>query len=340
MAAAKKPTQYYRQVMAAAKKGQLESSYFIYGEELYLIDTLIETLSQKFLGKMEKEMNYYIRYAPEAGLGDILALTAGGGLFSDKKVIVYKDYQNLRTVDNKGLLRYLAHPNPDILLIIVARVDNIKLAKFTALQPHTTTVNILTLKENELGAFIIHEFEKYQKKLAEGCVDTLIYLVGEKISDLRTEVAQVANYYKDQPEITPADIEKIVGIYATQNVFELTRHLAQKKLESCLFILHNLLVKGESPGGILFLLLRHIMMLWKIRGCYKSGIRDSRTIQQKLKLYPRAYQQYIGEINNWSLLQLNESINLIHESDQLLKSGGAKPAVILDRLMVQLINVK
>jgi DNA polymerase-3 subunit delta len=330
---------YYRQIVESLKKGSIEPVYFIYGDEYYLVDSLIDQICAKFLGKAEKEMNYYLRYVPDNTLDDVLALTAGSGLFSDKKLIVLKDFQNLRNPNLQNLQKYLKNPAPDICLIIVARVDSVNQAKYKSLQEYTRFVNVLPLREAELEKFIKEEFAKYQKKISLEAVRTLMYLVGEKIHDLQTEIAQVANYYRDKTDIEASDIEKIVGIYVNQNVFELTRTIAQKNLEKSLFTLHNLLEKGENPGSILFFLLRHIMMLWKIRGFRQSGISSDKKIQEGLKLYSRQYNEYAKELQKWKMEQLTAAINLINESDQLLKSSQMPPGIILDALILKLIKL-
>jgi DNA polymerase III delta subunit len=73
----KSQTYYYRQIVDSLSKGRIEPAYFIFGDESYLIDSLIEQICAKFLGKAEKEMNYYLRYAPDSTLDEVMALTAG-----------------------------------------------------------------------------------------------------------------------------------------------------------------------------------------------------------------------------------------------------------------------
>lgn len=340
MSSAEKGTvYYYRQIMDSLKKGQVDPAYFIYGDETYLIDSLVEQIGVKFLGSVEKEINYFLRYAPDHSLDDLLALTAGSGLFSAKKVIVYKDFQNLRNPNMDKLLKYLQRPDPNICLILIARIDSISQVKYRSLQQATRCVNVLPLRAAELEEFVKQQFAEHRKTAASEGIQTLLYLVGDKMHDLRTEVAQVANYYKDKAVITPEDIEAIVGVYVTQDVFELTRLIARKQLEKSLFVLHNLLEKGENPTSILFLLLRHIIMLWKIRGYHQSGIKDTRKIQAGLKLYPRQLNEYLQELPGWKPAHLSEAVRLIQESDRVLKSSQMSPVVVLDTLVLKLINL-
>lgn len=333
-------TLYYRQAVTELNKKTVHPAYFIHGEEGFLIDDLVERITKAFVGKPQKEMNLFVRYAPDATLDDLISLTAGGGLFSDRKVIVYKDFQQLRNTKTDSLQRYLERPDSNICLIIIARVDSVNQAKYKPLQEMMVSIPALPLRENELLEFIEKEFQKYDKSITPEAVQTLVYLVGDKIHDLKAEIAQVVNGTPEKTVLDEADVEAIVGVYATQNVFELTRAIAQRKLEEALFILHNLLEKGESPVGILFMLLRHVTILWKIRGYYQSGERNERAIQGGLKIYPKHFAQYARETAAWSGGQLLEAMRLLKDCDRMLKSSQLSPEIAMDRLVFQLVALK
>ncbi len=337
---AAQPMQYYKQAVSEITAGKFYSAYFIFGEETFLIDDLVERIGIGFLGEPQKEMNFYIRYAPDTVLEEILALASGGGLFSAKKVIIYKSFQNLRNPNLKSLTTYLANPNPDICLVIVAQTDSTNKSKFKTLRSLMVSINVLPLREADLTSFIQKEFKTYKKRISSEAIQTLLYLVGDKIHELKTEILQVVNLYHDKKIIEAPDIESVVGIHVTQNIFELTRAIAQKQLEKSLFIMHNLLEKGENPGSIMFFLLRHINMLWKIRGFYQSGIKNDKMIQERLKIYARQFSAYQRELPHWKASQLYNAIEVLNESDREIKSNLMTPRLVLDRLVFRLVNVK
>ncbi len=331
---------FYRQIIQRIQNGQIDPSYFMYGEETYLMDSLVEQITKKFLGQVEKQINYFVRYATDTPLEEMLSLMSGPGLFSQKKVVIYKDYQNLKNPNLKGLIKYLKNPDPNICFIIIARTTSINLSKYQSLKDYAKFVYLLPLRDAELNQFIRNEFEQYEKKITPEAIRALVYLVGEQIHDLKSEIIQVINYYKEETEITPEQIEQVVGVYVNQNVFELIRIIAQRNISKSLFILHNLLEKGENPGTILFFLLRHISILWKIQGCYRSGIKDKNTIQKRLKIYPKQFDEYSKELNKWNVAQLKQAFSVIEEGDRLLKSSQISPNIILDMLVLKLVNLE
>lgn len=333
-------TYYYQQMISEISRGKLQPAYFMYGEEVFLLDDLIDKITAKFLGEAQKEINYFCRYASDTPLEEIVALMAGAGLFSEKKVIVYKDFQNLRSPKTEILKRYLKNPNSDVCLIIVARISSVSQSRFQALSGLACFVNVLPLRDAELRQWISDEFSRHNKTILSETAESMIYLVGEKIHDLQGEILHIVNAFPEKKEISAAEVEQVVGVRLTQNVFELARAMAAKEPGKALFILKTLLESGENPGSILFFLLRHIMILWKIKGFQRSGIRNDQMIQKQLRLYSRQYSQYLQELSAWKSTHLEAAVVLAGESDRALKSSQLDPQVILEMLIVRLVSLQ
>ncbi|RMF57243.1 MAG: DNA polymerase III subunit delta [Calditrichaeota bacterium] len=339
MSQTKEQIYYFRGIIQQVEKGQISPAYFLYGEEVYLMDELVARIAEKFIGKIEKEINYFVRYATDVPLENILALSAGGGLFSEKKLIIYRDYHQLKNPDIARLIKYLENPNPEICLVITARISNIRQKKYQQLLPYVTPVFLNPLRDKELYQFVQGEFKKYGKNISLEGAQTLVYLVGEQIHDLKTEIVQIANFYMDEKEITPAHVEEIAGVYAVHDVFELARTLARRDRERAFYILHQLLERGESPLGILAMLLRHILILWKIRGYINSGEKNPRRIQSELNLYSKHYEEYRKDVPYWSMEQLQSAIAVLKETDALVKSSQMSDVVLMDRLILKLTSL-
>lgn len=320
------------------KRGEIEPAYFLYGEESYLIEQLIHTIARKFVVEPEKEINYFLRFAPDNSLDDILALTAGGGLFAAKKIVVLKDYQNLKNPDLAGLLKYLQHPNPDICLLIIARTDQIKQSKFKNLQGQLPFVQVQPLKNRELADFIRAEFKAFNKNVTDEAINTLIFMVGDQIHDLRTEIVQVCNYAIDREDIGVTEIEEVVGVYVNQSVYEYIDAISSRDLATALFILHNLLERGESPGYFLTLLFRQISIMWKLKGFYDSGKRNDYEIGRELGIYSNHLSKHKNHLSGWSTIQLKKAIEQIDECDRNLKTSQLRPNLLLDLLSFKLVH--
>ncbi len=337
MKTSRKSRHSYKNALAEIQQGNIRPGYFVFGEESYLMDHLLDQLVLKFLGEPQREINYFLRYAPETPLEEVVALLGGSGLFSSKKLVIYKDIQQLRTQKFQHLLHYIDHPPADFCLVLVARTATPP-RKFQALMEKFFTVEIQTPGTDELMAFVQGEFRRRGKRADTPAIQTLLYHVGERLHDLHMEIVQIANYFQEKEVITAEDVEQIVGVHINQTVFDLTRLIAQRDQEKALFTTRNLLAKGESPQSILYFLIRHFLILLKLQGYYRCGIRDDREIQGQLKLYRSHYQAYKQQMHHWPLVKILRAFQKIKWADQQLKSSQMPPDLILDILILQLIN--
>lgn len=335
-----KPISSSREILTRIEKGEIRPAYFFYGLESYLVDSIISQIGLKFLGDVQKEMNYFLRYAPDASIDEMLSLCSGSGLFSTRKLVVYKDFQNLRNPNIKKIIKYLEKANPDICLVIIARTDQIKLGKYEQLKGSMTFVNVQPLQEKDLVVFVRREFEENNKRVTDKGIESLVFLVGNQIHDLKTEIAQVCNFHQEKNEINANDIEEIVGVFVNQNIFDYINAIAKKDLNRALFILHNLLERGESPFSFIALLLRHVSVLWKIYGMHKSGIKNDFEIGKKLGIYSRHFAEYKSQLVGWNEQQLKIAMHLIEDCDRNLKSTQRRPDLILDILSYKMVNSK
>ncbi len=329
---------YYRQALQSLKAKRIAPAYLIFGEENYLVDDLLERIPELFLPELQREMNFFVRYAPDTSLEEIAALAAGSSLFSDKKVIIYKNVENLRSLDIAPFKKYLEHPDPNICLLLVARVDSISAAKFRKISQLLQTVRVTVLREADLVEFVQENLRKQGKSITADAARLLIYLAGDHLQNLKNQIDQLVQFSQGE-NITSENIEQVVGMAASRNIFEFTRQIATRKLNKGLFTLHNLLEKGESPQSILYLLIRHFTILWKIRGYYASGEKNDSLIQRELKIYPRHFSEYKKQVYLWRTDQIEAAMKLLARTDRALKSGRSAPDLLLDILTYNLINL-
>lgn len=329
---------YYRQALQSLREKRIAPAYLIFGEENYLIDDLLERIPALFLPDLQREMNFFVRYAPETSLEEISALAAGSSLFSDKKVIIYKNVENLRSLDVAQFKKYLEHPDPNICLVLVARTDSVSAPKFRKISAHLQTVRVTALREADLIDFIRENLRRQGKSITADAARLLIYLAGDRLQNLKNQINQLAQYAGAE-NISDEDIEQVVGMFASRNVFDFTLQIATRKLNKGLYTLHNLLERGESPQSILYFLIRHFTILWKIRGYYASGEKKDQLIQRELKIYPRHFAEYKKQVYLWRTDQIEAAMKLLARTDRALKSGRSAPDLLLDILTYNLINL-
>ncbi len=335
---AKNKVLYYNQVMKSLAASGPEQAYLLFGSEILLAENLINFIKEKFLQKADKEINFFVRYATDNSVDEIISLGSGLGLFSDKKLILLREVQALKKDDIKRLVKFLGKLPPEICVILQTNVPTLYQTRLKEVQDVIPSVNLLPLRDFELRDFIKSEFIKQGKQISEEGSDMLLFLVGTQMSDLIGQINNIAHYFTDKAALDIEDIEKIASVYVTQDVFEYNKYMASRKLKNSLFVLNNLLDSGISPLQIVAQLQRHFSILWRINGLQISGVRDKNRIGKELNIYSRYYDEYASQARNWNSKQLKQVFSFLHDVDYKLKDSNSDSKNILDLLSYEIIN--
>jgi DNA polymerase-3 subunit delta len=331
---------YYKQAITDISQSKISQLYLLFGEELLLADELIRKIKTGFLEEPESELNYFSRYATETGIDEIIALSSGMGLFSDKKLLILKEADVLKTTEVDKLLKIVSKPIPDICLVLQTNKTNIKQTRLKKISDYFTMVNLVPLNVNDLKDFIKNEFSKYQKDVTREAMDLLIFLVGTQLTDIIIQVRNIADFFNQQKLIEVDHIEKIVSVYATHDVFELCRELGNENFERSSFILVNLIESGISPSYILSQILRHFTLIWQILGYRRVNIVQPQKLATSLNVYYKYIDEYIQQSKKWEFYRLIKVMEYISDADREIKNNNLESKLILDILNFKIINSK
>lgn len=331
---------YYRQVMQEIEDSQVQSSYLLFGEEYLLGENVINKIKEKFLAKVEPELNFFVRYASEDGVDKAISLGAGAGLFSEKKIIVLRDAHFIKQTEIERLIKFINKKATEICLILQTNRPSLYQTKLSKLENYITSVHLLPLRTDELMQFVKKEFENANKEVTQPAIEMLLFLVGFQMSDLILQINNIAQFFTDRKTIDTSEVEQVAAVYVTQDIFEYNRQLALGNFDKSVFILSNLLESGVSPQQIVSQLFRYFTILWRIKGYYRSGIRAANTISRELKIYSKYFQEYGEQSKSWKYSAIINVLKLLSFADKELKSSTSEPKIMLDMLSKQIINSK
>lgn len=329
---------YYQQALQAIQKGHFDPAYLIYGDEFFLVDNLIRLFKEKFLGKPDPELNFFVRYASEEGADAVLSLGAGMGLFANKKIILLKEAQALKKSDIDRLIKFLSKPAPDTLILLQSPVTSLYQTRLKKLEPLVTSIQVLPLRPADLKNFIREEFTRQGKSISDEAVELLLFMVGPQLADLMVQINHLVNYFSEKATIETTDVEEVASVYVTQDVFQLNRLMGNKEKEKAFFVLHNLLDSGIAPQQILYQIQRHFSILWRIQGYYRSGMHNNEAIARELNIFSRYFPEYAAQSRKWKPESLKKIVSLLKNADKQLKDNQMTSKIILDILSQQILN--
>ncbi|UCF63063.1 MAG: DNA polymerase III subunit delta [bacterium] len=331
---------YYNQALRDIQNSKIEPFYLFFGEEQLLAENLIKKIKSVFLTELEPELNYFVRYASENGADEVIALSSGMGLFSKRKLLILKEADSLKQKELDRLSRLFENPPPDIVLILQTSISSLYQTRLKKIENIITVVHILPLKTEELKIFILEEFQKNGKRITDEAIEMLIFMVGNQLSDLSVQIGHINDYFGKETVYDVKHVETVAGVYATQDVYELSRLISMEEYRKAAAVLSNLTGSGMSPQFILNQLLRHFTALWRIQGYLRAGITRTDVLSSHLKMYYKYVDEYKTQLKNWKPSRLMGVIQSLKKVDRELKNNTLEPQIILDMLNYQIINIK
>ena len=331
---------FYNQAVQNINQSNIASLYLLFGEEQLLADELVKKIKLKFLTKAESELNLFVRYATENGLDEIITLSSGMGLFSEKKLLILKEADALKTAEIERLEKVLSKPLPEICLILQTGKSNLNQTRLKKISEKFETVNLLPLKERELLGFVNSEFRKYNKTITREAASLLLFMVGNQLADIISQVRNVAGFSGEQAVVDVKQVEEVAGVYATHDVFELCKEIGNENYRQVSLILLNLIESGVSASYILAQILRHFNILWQISGYKRINFQQPQKLAGKLNIYYKYIDEYMQQSPRWTAARLKRVMNYIREADREIKNNNLEAQLILDLLTYKIIHSK
>lgn len=200
------------------------------------------------------------------------------GLFGAEKLVWLKSTNLL--ADEKGVtaeatldrLRDLAEslkrglPDGVTLLISAVGVDKRRtlfktLEKLAAIQIFDAADVSKEAGRDEIAGFIEQKIRAAGKQLAPDALEVFGDVVAPDLREIANEIEKLSLYVGKRPAITVADVRAICSASRQAVVWELTDTLGQRRLPAAFAALDNLLGAGESPIGLVVLLLNQFRLM-------------------------------------------------------------------------------
>lgn len=325
----------YQEFVQAIEKGQVRPLYYLYGDEPYLMDKCIQQLLERLVSADLRDFNLNVYYGTESKGDEIAETAATLPMFASWRVVVVKKADALSVSSLEVLSAYVRNPSPSTCLLLQGEKIDQRKKFFTELKKNGELVEVKRLYENQLPTFIRNEAALRGRKIEPAAAEMLVYLVGNNLQELISELEKAMLYAGESREILLSHIRAIVSDSRINSVFELTDALGDKKLEKALRSLDSLLADGEAPLLILAMVTRHFRQLWKVRELLEKKT-PAQEIGKLAGINPYFLQGLVAQARNYSLADLRRVFEKIFQIDGALKTGGGKAPVLLEMFLMDL----
>ena len=200
-----------------------------------------------------------------------------------------------------------------------------------------------------VAAFLERRLKEAGKKIDARGKELILQRAGDQLWALHQELEKLFLYVGDLPTIQARDVEEVFLDQGEGWIFDFTGALAQKNALDALTHLTRLLTHGDHPLKILAVLASEVRRLLaarslierELRGLWKSSLTfpqfQASVLSNGQPLLTRnAYADYmlLQRAQNFTTIELLDTLSEIRDADIRLKSSNTPPARVLERLIL------
>ena len=193
------------------------------------------------------------------------------------------------------------------------------------------------LNESQLHKWVNDEVKQSGLEIDNQAVKLLISYVGGNLWQLDREVKKLISYARavTAKTILADYVQLLVPARYDDNIFNLIDALSQKNKKRASRLLRDQLDSGQNEMYLLTMIVRQFKILLQVKEILdkKPGYGHLASL---LRIHPFVAQKAAGASKNFSLTQLKNIYQKLLEIDFKIKTGWAKPELLLDLLVVGL----
>jgi DNA polymerase-3 subunit delta len=325
-----------------AKQPKPQRVYAIVGDEDFLKRRARERILADVLGDEDPEFAVSVYAGEKVEFSTVRNDLETAPFLAPCRVVIVEGADPFVTEYRSELEGYAAKPSSVGVLVLDVKTfpDNTKLAKALPDAAKIACKEVKPYQAYELKPWCV-EWAKsaYKKKLTPDAAELLLELVGVSMGLLDQELGKLAVAVGEKPEITPEDVERMVGRSKAADVFRILDAIGDGKPGEALSILEELFTEGEDPMGILGPLtaqLRKLAMIGRLIREEKMSMgpaMDAAGVPKwdKIRIGTERQLKHLGQRRLMKLTDWLVEINLG------LKGGNPLPErVQVERLIVML----
>lgn len=316
----------------AIKRRSFDGAYYIWGEDEYQKDDAVRQLVDAGLDAGARDFNLDTRRSSELDAETLGVLLSTPPMMAERRVIVLRDVGGLKKDARKVLEEYLAHPAPDLLLLMTAAAGS---KSDTALSAASTPLQFDLLSGDRIPRWIAHKATtELGVKISEGAIELLQAAVGSDLHQLSGELDKLASYIEGRDEEIGEDaVAAVVGVRRGETQADLLDAVADRNAPRALGLIDHVLTQPKTTGvSIVMALSTQMLAISWGRARLDEGLSRARLAQEYFgflketgaftgRPWGSATAVWTRAAERWSRESLDRALDSLLEADVTLKES-------------------
>ncbi|SES66447.1 DNA polymerase III subunit delta [Anaerobranca gottschalkii] len=320
------------------------SVYLLYGNEPYLINNrLQEIINETFKNNEEmKEYNIDILTYDDVFTKYIEALETLP-FMSKKRMVIFKGCELFKQKAGKKeeeisqyIEDFIKNKVEDTVIVIVEgeKIDK-KKSLFKTISNFGEVFEGNQLKPFELKNWIGEKFKKENKKISPKLIEYLGNNLPNDLYLVENEINKLLSYVGEKNSIEIEDLV-ICSFTVMENIFKLIDQIIYRDLGAALSTLKAMLQDGEPPMIILFMIIKQIRNIAKVKSLTSKGYTTKQIGEMIGVTNSYALAQLVKQSNEFTVSSIKKSLEIVADYEIKIKTGALDYNIGLELLISNL----
>ena len=339
MAKKKEEAFNYPAELRTLKERGAERLYLLWGPEDYLREQYLFQLKKICLPEGEDDFSYKRIDGPALDANAFQQAVDAMPFMTEHTLIELRDVDINKLADADACLKTISDIPDYCTIVFVQNAEyepDGRLRFVKALRSEGKELKFTRQSQGMLTDWIVRRFAAAGKSIELSAAQRLIFISGDLMSRLIPEIEKIAAYAVTD-KVTQEDVEAVANHIPEAVVFEMTELMAQKKVNSALSVLSELLAdKNNEPIMMLAVLGKQMRQLYAARLALEKNLGTKYVMEVCSMKYDYIAAKLLTAAKGFTLTQLRRAVELCAETDYQMKSSGADPKELLKEAVLRI----
>lgn len=305
------------------------------GDDAFLMQTEIDAIKKKYIDPATSDFNFQRFSAKNDSAETILDACASLPMMAEFRLVLVFEAESIKKEELEKWTRYFEKPSPSTHLVLSAsKIDRRLKIWQTAAKSSVLMVELKAPYPNQLPPWIIKQAASRGLDLDARGASLLAEAIGANLMTQIQTLEMLATYVYPKKRIGLSDIERLVGNSWSQTIFDFTEKVGERNLKEAEFLLEKMLVAGEPPVRLLFMLARHFRLILLAHEGISSRWSENE-MAGKMGVNPYFVGDYLKQARKLSPAAAKIIYKNLLNADREAKSSPLSPRFVLDRFLLQ-----
>jgi DNA polymerase III subunit delta len=174
----------------------------------------------------------------------------------------------------------LAQSSPETVLVLIVRGKPLARLRKAVEQADGELRECTAPKPWELPGWVAERGRELGLELDKAAAKALVTAIGPRQQQLSRELEKLALAIHPEKRLTPDDVERLAASESTSRAYDLADALVASDLSATLALAEDLRSRGETPGGLVYPVVRRLREVHRAVGLLEAGVPEQQAAGQ------------------------------------------------------------